>query len=28
VAAKKRDFASFQHHNQVFRQTIVEAADN
>jgi DNA-binding GntR family transcriptional regulator len=26
--AKKRDFASFQHHNQVFRQAIVEAADN
>jgi len=26
--AKKRDFASFQHHGQVFRQATVEAADN
>jgi hypothetical protein len=26
--AKKRDFASFQHHEQVFRQAIVEGADN
>ena len=27
-AAKKRDFASFQHHNQVFHRAIVEASDN
>jgi len=28
AAAKKRDFASFQHHNQVFHRAIVEASDN
>lgn len=27
-AAKARDFASFQHHNQVFHRAIVEASDN
>jgi DNA-binding GntR family transcriptional regulator len=27
-AAQKRDFASFQHHNQVFHRAIVEASDN
>jgi len=28
AAAKKRDFASFQHHNQIFHRAIVEASDN
>jgi len=27
-AAKQRDFASYQHHNQVFHRTIVEASGN
>lgn len=27
-AARQRDFASFQHHNQVFHRAIVEASDN
>jgi DNA-binding GntR family transcriptional regulator len=27
-AARKHDFASFQHHNQVFHRAIVEASDN
>ena len=27
-SAKTRDFASFQHHNQVFHRAIVEASDN
>ncbi len=27
-SARARDFASFQHHNQVFHRTIVEASDN